>query len=98
VRAISKVADAYKLDQDKERTFSIQRSFPYDSRLLTYYIDGQEVSIWTLEGRIRVPYATGERQRRLLVNQQGQSDLVYHDGAFYLLARSTDYQGRPEGR
>ena len=53
---------------------------------LRNYTDDQEVSIWTLEGRTRIPYVLGERQRRLLENQQGESDLVYHDGAFFLLA------------
>ena len=38
----------------------------------------------------------GEHQRRLMESQQGESDLVYHDGAFYLLATCNVEEPDPE--
>jgi IS605 OrfB family transposase len=101
VRAIAKVADAYKTNPDTPNSFSIRGGFPYDSRVLTYYLNkGElnkgEVSIWALGGRERIPITMGKRQRRLMENQQGESDLVYHDGAFYLLATCNVEEPDPE--
>ncbi|HJQ23658.1 MAG TPA: transposase [Blastocatellia bacterium] len=39
-----------------------------------------------MNGRQRVPYVCGERQKQLLASRQGESDLVYHKGNFFLLA------------
>ena len=86
VRCIAKVADAYKVDQKTKRVFREHGALPYDSRILRYYTDKQQVSIWTLPGRETIPYACGERQAELLKHQQGESDLVYHRGEWYLLA------------
>lgn len=47
VRAIAKVADAYKLDRETKREFSLLGGFAYDDRLLSWKMDRQEVSIWT---------------------------------------------------
>ncbi len=84
VRCIGKVVDAYKLDKRTQRNFKPHGGIAYDLRLLTYK-DGY-VSIWTLDGRITVPYACGEHQHELLKNQQGESDLLYSRGKFYLAA------------
>lgn len=86
VRCISKVADAYKLDRKTQRTFRPQGSIAYDSRILRWYIEKQEVSIWTTQGRQRIPFVAGQRQLELLKTQRGESDLVLIDGAFYLFA------------
>jgi IS605 OrfB family transposase len=86
VRCISKVADAYKLDRKRKRSFRQQGAIVYDSRILRWKQDEQEVSIWTVDGRQTIPFALGERQRELLQTQKGESDLLLVDGAFYLLA------------
>jgi len=86
VRAIAKVADAYKLDRKTKRTFRPLGSFPFDDRILRWYTDKGFVSIWTVAGRERILFACGERQRQLLLLRQGESDLVYKEGQFYLLA------------
>jgi IS605 OrfB family transposase len=44
------------------------------------------VSIWTVNGREHIPYGTGERQRELLAYRQGETDVVYFNGMFFLLA------------
>jgi putative transposase len=86
VRCIAKVADAYKLDRKTQRTFQPHGAIAFDDRNLTWYTDKGAVSIWSLAGRQHIPYSVGEHQRALLASRKGESDLVYHRGAFYLLA------------
>jgi predicted transposase len=86
VRCISKVADAYKLDRKTRRTFEPHGSIAYDARILRWYVEKQEVSIWTTQGRRRIPFVAGQRQLELLKHQRGESDLVLIDGVFYLFA------------
>jgi len=84
VRLLAKVADAYKLDRNRPRSFRPRGSIAYDARILRY--GSACVSIWTVDGRQAIPFVCGERQRALLAGQQGESDLVYRDGQWYLLA------------
>lgn len=85
VRAIAKVADAYKLDRKTQRQFRPQGAIAYDSRILRY-LSADRASLWTLEGRQTVPFVCGERQRALLPFRKGESDLLYIKGVFYLSA------------
>ena len=86
VRVLAKVGDSYKLDRYIQRTFRPLGSIAYDSRILSYNLARQTVSIWTVDGRQTIAFVAGDRQRRLLVHQHGESDLVYRKGQFYLLA------------
>ncbi|HWQ36945.1 MAG TPA: transposase [Blastocatellia bacterium] len=84
VRVIAKVADAYKLDKRRMRVFRADGSIAYDDRILRY--GTESVSIWTLAGRQKILFVGGEHQRRLLHSRQGESDLVYRKGKWYLFA------------
>lgn len=84
VRCIAKVADAYKVGKKKQRSFDKRGAIPYDSRILSWKLEPQEVSIWTVEGRQKIPYVCGERQFELLKSQRGESDLCLIYGQFYL--------------
>jgi len=85
VRCVSKVVDAYKLNKKVQRTFKKHGSIAYDSRILTYFTKRKEVSIWILGlGRTKIPYVCGKRQERFLTVQQGESDLVYYKGEWFL--------------
>jgi putative transposase len=88
IRCYSKVADAYKLDKRTKRQFRKHGAIAYDDRILRWYTDKQFVSIWSVGGRLAIPYQAGRRQRELLQYQKGESDLVYskQKKAFYLLA------------
>jgi putative transposase len=86
IRAIGKVADAYKVDHKRPRTFHRRGAFPYDERILNWRQQSRTVSIWTLAGRIVVPYVTGAHHHALLAYQRGETDLIYRKGEFYLLA------------
>jgi IS605 OrfB family transposase len=86
VRCFSKVADAYKLDKKAKRQFKPHSGVAYDDRILNWRLPHKTVSIWTLGGRLSIPFACGERQWELLQTQQGESDLVCIGGKFYLFA------------
>lgn len=84
VRLLSKVGDAYKLERGVRRRFSKHGAISYDSRILRYK-DGS-VSLWTLDGRETISYSVGEQHKELLKHQQGESDLIYHRGKWFLAA------------
>lgn len=94
IRLLAKVADAYKLDKKRQRVFRKHGSIAYDDRILRYGDD--RVSIWTVEGRRSIAFVCDERTRRLLASRQGESDLVYRDGVFYLFA-TVNYEEPPTG-
>jgi len=79
VRVIAKVAHAYQLDTKRQRIFYKHGSIPFDDRLLRYGDD--YVSIRTIKGRAKIPFVCGPREGQLLAHRQGESDLVYHQGA-----------------
>ena len=84
VRCIARVADAYKLDCKTPRTFRPLSAITYDERILRWYMDKELVSIWSVAGRLHIPFVCGDYQRRMLQFQQGQSDLILRKGNWYL--------------
>ena len=84
IRVIANVGDAYKLDTKTKRMFRKRGSITYDNRVLTWHLDKSEISIWTLDGRQRMPFVCGDRQRKMLESLQGEADLVYRDGSYFL--------------
>lgn len=88
VRIFAKVSDAYKLDKKHKRTFKPHGAIAYDIRILRYYTEKQAISIWSVGGRLHIPYSAGKRQQELLQYQKGESDLVYSKTTkeFFLLA------------
>ena len=86
IRAISKVADAYKLDKKRKRTFKALGAIAYDDRILRWRSEASEVSIWTVSGRESISFICGERTSELLKVRQGESDLVFRGSKWYLLA------------
>ena len=84
VRCIADVANAYKLDHKTRRVFKPFGAISYDERILRWYTDRGEVSIWAIGGRQHIPYLCGEHQRLMLKALQGQAELIYRNGGFYL--------------
>lgn len=100
VRAIAKVADAYRLDREhgllrKHRTFKKTGSIAYDDRILSWRMQDSTVSIWAVNGRLRIPFVCGERQRELLQTRQGESDLGIYRGMFFLSATCEVEEPKP---
>lgn len=88
VRCIAKVCDSYKLDRAADRrkrlrTFRQYGSVAYDSRILSY--KGNITSIWTVQGRQKIPFVTVQHYAELLKYAQGEADLAYVKGKLYLL-------------
>ncbi|MBI5033290.1 MAG: hypothetical protein HZB51_22450 [Chloroflexi bacterium] len=77
IRCIAKVADAYQLDQRRKRTFKPLGAITYDDRILSWRITESQVSIWTTDGRLKIPFVYGDKQRELLITRQGESDLIF---------------------
>lgn len=88
IQTIRKVADSYRLDKRTRRTYRKFGSIAYDDRILSWKPEDSEVSIWTVaeKARQRMPFTCDERAREMLKNRRGESDLVYRDGKFFLLA------------
>lgn len=84
VRIEAKVSDAYKLDHRHKRTFQEHGAIAYDERILSWHLSDQTISIWTTDGRQRISFLCGERQLQLLEHRQGQADLIFRNGEWYL--------------
>jgi putative transposase len=84
VRVFAKVADAYKLNKRTKRTFNPHGAFPFNDRLVSYKLDRRIVSIWTMDGRQKMPFVVSEHAAKLLEGLHGECDLVYRKGEFYL--------------
>lgn len=80
----AKVADAYKLDKKVRREFRKHGSIAYDARILAIKPATSTVSIWTLDGRAKVPFVCGETQRILLAYPRGEADLILRKGKWFL--------------
>ncbi|CAB1129485.1 protein of unknown function [Candidatus Hydrogenisulfobacillus filiaventi] len=83
VRAISKVAEAYKRDRRIQPTFRPYGAILYDRRILSWK-GPDRVSILTLAGRQIIPVVLDGYHRARLERIRGQADLIYRDGQFYL--------------
>ena len=95
VRAIAKVAHAYKLDTKVKRTFAPLGGIELDKDLLTWKVDTQKVSLNTVQGRLHLPFLCSAQQKELLQGQKGQTDLLLRDGAFYLSCAVTVTEAEP---
>jgi hypothetical protein len=103
VRIIAKVANAYKLHKKVCRHFRPLSSIAYDDRILSWPRHENGVTIWTTSGRQFVRFVADERNCTLLQSRQGETDLTYRDGNWYLFAtcdvaeealtEATDYLG-----
>jgi putative transposase len=78
------VADAYKIDQKTQRQFRPHGSICYDLRILSWNMEQNVASIWTLDSRQKIPFVCGDFHRDLLAFQRGETDLVYRGGEWFL--------------
>ena len=83
VRAISKVCEAFKRDRSKRPEFRPHGALPYDERFMSWKgLD--RVSLLTLAGRLVIPVRFGPYQAARLDRRQGQADLLFRDGKWFL--------------
>lgn len=85
IRCIAKVTDAYKLDKKTKREFQPLGSIAFDSRILSWNLDKNTVSLWTVDGRLKqLSFVCHDRSKELLSGERGESNLCLIDGEFYL--------------
>src|SRR5712691_8871775 len=85
VRAIGKAVETFKRDKRVCPRFRPDGAMTYDERLLGWK-GPAHVSLLTLQGRQVVAMVYGTYQAGFLKRLQGQVDLVYRDGTFFLYA------------
>jgi putative transposase len=83
IRCISKASEAYKRDKSIKPSFRPEGAIIYDPRVMSFK-GLHQVSLLTLSGRVLVAFRIGEYQESRLDAIQGQADLLYHKGTFYL--------------
>ncbi|WP_344292319.1 transposase [Streptomyces synnematoformans] len=78
----------YRRATGKPIAFRPRGAQPYDDRMLSWQIGERRVSIWTVTGRVKdVAFtASPEQSATLALYRRGESDLVYRDGMWFLLA------------
>ncbi|CAM6006431.1 unnamed protein product [Sphagnum balticum] len=74
------------LPEMKACEFKATSAIAYDQRILRWYIKEEYVTIWSLQGRLKISFLAGPRQKQLLQSQKGESDLILYRGDFYLAA------------
>jgi putative transposase len=83
IRAISKASEAYKRDKSIQPTLRPEGALVYDPRIMAFK-GLSTVSLITLSGRVLVPFLIGGYQQARMDRIQGQADLLYRNGVFYL--------------
>lgn len=85
VRAIDKVVSSYKSTKNFQTLHIInpKSAVVYDSRILTYSENYSDCSIWTVNGRLRLPLAIYDKNKIQFF--KGQADLVLKKNKFYLI-------------
>jgi putative transposase len=83
IRAISKVAQSYKLDKKTLHTFQPTGAIELDKDLLYWKVEDQVVSINTLHARLKIPFLCSAAHKQLLLGKKCQSDLIFREGEFY---------------
>jgi IS605 OrfB family transposase len=99
IRTISKVSEAYKRDKSIQPTFRPEGAIVYDQRVMSFK-GLTQVSLVTLAGRVLIPFRMGGYQEARLQAIQGQVDLIYRNGLFFLsvtLDVPTPPADQPEG-
>lgn len=89
IRVIAKTCEAFKLNKKVKPSFKKHGSITYDSRILTFkglHLQHPQVSITTLEGRQLYNLNICAYFRGRTDRVQGQVDLVYRKGKFFLYA------------
>lgn len=85
IRAISRVADSYKVDKKVQHSFKKTSSVEYDQRLLNWKkLD--TISILSLDGRLLVPIVFGEYAKLTERVIRNSAKLIYRNKQFYLQA------------
>ncbi len=90
IRAIAKVAEAYKRDKSVKPSFRSYGAMVYDERIYNFPT-ADRVSLLTLDGRVVVPFRFGTYADGMMQRRRGQCDLLYRtSSATFFLAVTVD--------
>jgi putative transposase len=88
VRAISRVCDTYanrRACRSRPHVFRPFSAVSYDARMLSFFTSRREISIWTVDGRERIPYVGRHRDLATLETRRiGECDLIHRGGKWLL--------------
>jgi IS605 OrfB family transposase len=72
--------------ESKPIVFRPDAAQPYDQRNLSFALDRQTISLWTLNGRLKnVPFACSpDVLKTLATHKRGEADLLHRDGRWFL--------------
>lgn len=72
--------------ESKPLVFRLEAAQPYDQRNLSFALDAQTISLWTLGGRLKdVPFVCSTAALALLdEHKRGEADLLRRDGNWFL--------------
>ncbi|WP_188195162.1 hypothetical protein [Nonomuraea sp. SYSU D8015] len=88
VRAIARVAGAYanrRATKKRAHVFRPHDAVAYDARLMSWNRDARTVSLWTLTGRVTVPYVgRPEDLKAVDTLPLGEADLIFRRGVWLL--------------
>ncbi|MFC9993298.1 RNA-guided endonuclease InsQ/TnpB family protein [Nocardia sp. NPDC127526] len=89
--------DRYRRVAERPIRFRPNAAQPFDDRCLSWQHDAGTVSIWTTRGRLKDLRFTGspDQLKTLQLYRQGESDLVYRDGMWFLYATCDIPEGEP---
>ncbi|MGW2628046.1 RNA-guided endonuclease InsQ/TnpB family protein [Streptomyces chattanoogensis] len=78
----------YRRATERPIVFRTEAAQPYDDRMLSWQTDARTVSLWTTSGRMKeIPFTAGPEQLAVLArHRKGESDLVFRDGMWFLMA------------
>jgi len=93
IRVIAKVVDTYLTDRSVFHEFREYGSIVYDQRVMSFK-SMDEVSLNTINGRIRIPVTIGKYADIPFDMVRGQCDLVRRHNLFYLMV-SVDIPEQP---
>ncbi|MFC9270379.1 RNA-guided endonuclease InsQ/TnpB family protein [Streptomyces zhihengii] len=72
--------------ESKPITFRPDAAQPYDQRNMSFDLDAQTVSLWTLSGRIKnIPFACSAEALKNLAGKRGEADLLRRAGVWFLV-------------
>ncbi|MGP4088306.1 RNA-guided endonuclease TnpB family protein, partial [Streptomyces sp. KR55] len=81
IRAGHLTGKARRKAESKPVVFREDAAQPFDDRCLTWNLDEQTVSIWTVAGRIKgIPFVCSPEALKMLQYRKGESDLMLRDG------------------
>ncbi|MGW6477545.1 RNA-guided endonuclease InsQ/TnpB family protein [Streptomyces sp. NPDC055059] len=88
----------YRRATEKPIAFRSEGAQPYDVRMLSWQHTQRTVSIWTLSGRMKdVAFTSSPEQlARLALYRKGESDLLYRDGMWFLIATCEVPEAEPD--